>query len=83
MGLNILEDVRSLFHDVNIVIIIFVFLLVFVVKDDLLIPIIDVGLKNFVRCMGEANPIIGLVIEIMETNVWIPIRYANIVSFIF
>jgi len=86
---------RSSFHtqkyffpftqDINVVVVIFVFFFVLVIKNDLFFSLLDRRLENFIRPLMFATPVVFLclVLEIMIADIRITIWDANVYSFVF
>lgn len=78
-----LKNIGSFFQNIDIVIVIFVLFFVFVAKHNFLLTFINSWLENFIGTLRKPHPLICLLIEVIKSDLRIPIRDTNIVAFVF
>lgn len=82
MAFDSLEDIWPLLHDVDIMIIILIFLFILITKDYLLLSLINVWLKHLVGTLWQSSPLIVLIIEVVKPNIRVTIGYTHVVTLV-
>lgn len=80
--LHSLEDVRALLQYVHIVVVIFILLLIFVAEHHLLLILVDRGLEDLVGALGNSNPLITFILEVVKPDFRISVRDTDVVAFV-
>ncbi len=75
------QVIGAFLHDVDIVVVVFVLVLFLVVENDVLLVLVDVWLKDFVRSVGQFLPFVGGIFEVVESDFWISIADTDVVAF--
>ena len=71
--------------NVDVVVVIFVFLFVLVFEDKLFLGVVDGGFEYLVGPLVLSSPVVILVFvfEVVVSDIWVTITYADVHSFVF
>jgi hypothetical protein len=83
-GLHLDDVVFPLPQNVDVMVVVLVLLFVLIAEDHFLLALLDCRLEDLVRPLILATPVVllGLVLEIVVADVRVPIRHANVNSFV-
>lgn len=77
------DNINTFLHYVNVMIIVFVPLFVFVIKNYVFLGLLNIWFENFIRWIRKFAPFINFVLEMVIPDVCVSIRNTNVITFCF